>query len=454
MKRGEVTAYLSLIFILLVTFVCSMIESASLQNAKNYRRADVNRAVECIFAEYQKELLEEYDIFALEAGYETGEYDENNLYDRLAYYGAGNMEQKLLRIQFLTDNGYQSFYEQAAAYMKHKYGIDRVEEYMAKTDEWREQEEKAEGHRQEEIEKQERFSELLEENEGELPTKDNPIDYVNSLKKLSILSLVMPKDKAVSGKQLPLSDTVSHRVLNRGYGDFTDVSEPPGTAGALLFNEYIMEHFTAADDAGGTGAVDYEIEYILEGGASDKENLESVVNKLLLFRTASNYIYLQSDGERKAEAETLALTLCALLAVPAVTEAAAQIILAAWAYGESIMDMRSLLRGGRVPLVKTKESWQLQLSSLMKLGTENDQSEGMDAEGGLKYKEYLRMLLFLEERRNVRGRALDMIEQNLRTMHGQKYFHADQCVSRMGLSSICTFRRGISYQFSTYFGYN
>ena len=69
--RGEVTAYLSLVFILLMAFIGGIMESASIQLAKNYRRADTNRALECVFAEYQKELLEEYDIFALEGIYVT-----------------------------------------------------------------------------------------------------------------------------------------------------------------------------------------------------------------------------------------------------------------------------------------------------------------------------------------------------------------------------------------------
>ena len=86
--RGEVTVYLTLTFILLVSLVLALTESASIQMAKNYRRADMNRAVECVFAEYQKELLEHYDVFAIEAGYESGTYSEQNLLDRLSYYGA------------------------------------------------------------------------------------------------------------------------------------------------------------------------------------------------------------------------------------------------------------------------------------------------------------------------------------------------------------------------------
>ena len=60
MEKGEVTAYLSLIFILLISFVGGIMEAASVQMAKNYRRSDMNRAIESVFAEYQKELLEEY----------------------------------------------------------------------------------------------------------------------------------------------------------------------------------------------------------------------------------------------------------------------------------------------------------------------------------------------------------------------------------------------------------
>ena len=70
--KGDVTAFLSLIFILLITFVGGIMESASIQLAKNYRRTDTDRAMECVFAEYQKELLEEYDVFALDGSYEIG----------------------------------------------------------------------------------------------------------------------------------------------------------------------------------------------------------------------------------------------------------------------------------------------------------------------------------------------------------------------------------------------
>ncbi len=112
-----------------------------------------------------------------------------------------------------------------------------------------------------------------------------------------------------------------------------------------------------------------------------------------------------------------------------------------------------MLGGNRVPLTKTKESWQLGLSSLLTLGTAEDRSDGADVEGGLKYEEYIRMLLFLERKEDAAIRALDMIEQDLRIRRGQSYFYVDYCVSKVEFFSTCTFRRGITYCFPTYFGY-
>ncbi len=454
MEKGEVTAYLSLIFILLISFVGGIMEAASVQMAKNYRRADMNRAIESVFAEYQKELLEEYGIFALEGSYESGSYSEETIKNRLDFYGAQGIRQSVSRIEFLTDHGAEAFCGQVEAYMKHKYGLNLLQDKIGMTDVWKQQEEQAKDCEKDEIKQQKELSGLLQENEGRLPTEENPIEHVEQLKKSSLLDLIMPKDKPVSQKTIDLGDTLSFRELNCGYGDFSDVAEEGRTLTSLILGEYLLEQFSNGAGEPGAGALDYQLEYILAGKRNDRENLEAVAGKLILLRFVPNYMHLQGSSTKKAEAEALALTLCSLLAVPAITEAAAQVILLAWAYGESLMDMRSLLRGNKVPLVKTDDSWQLSLSGLMKLGQEGDLNDGKDTQGGLPYKEYLRILLFLEKKETTAMRALDMIEQNLRTEHGLAFFKADQCISKIEVKSTCNLRRGIVYQFATYFGYH
>lgn len=453
MTKGEVTAYLSLIFILLLSFVGSVMGSASIQMAKSYRRADLNRALESVFAEYQKELLEEYDIFALEGGYESGDYAEEKLIERLEFYGASDMEQAVTKIEFLTDHGAKAFYEQVAAFMEHKYGLDLFQDKVGMTDVWRQQEEKAEEYESEEKRQQDELEQLLTEEEGELPQQDNPIAHVDNLKNSPLLDLIIPRDKQVSGKAVHMETLASVRTLNQGYGDFSEESQDAKALTSLLFGEYILEHFDYALSEESEGSLDYELEYILAGKASDAENLEAVAKKLLLLRFVPNYAYLQGSGAKKAEAEAMALTVCALLAVPAITQAVTQGILLAWAYGESIMDLRSLLGDHKVPLVKSDESWQLSLAGLMKLGESGEFNDGKDCSDGLAYKDYLRMLLFLEKKERLGLRALDMIEQNLRSEHSLSFFRADHCISKIQLHSICRLRRGVTYDFKTYFGY-
>ncbi len=407
------TAYLSLVFILLMAFAGAMIESASIQNAKNYRRADMNRAIESVFAEYQKELLEEYDIFALEGTYETGNYSESQVLDRLSYYGAENMEQDVKRIELLTDRGAQTFYQQAAAYMEHKYGLAAFREMEGDTAVWRQQEQEAKACQIQEKERKDELTELLKEEET-LSGKDNPISHVDQLRESPpVLELVLPKEIQVSEKSINLEETVSHRNLQEGYGDFSQWQRKEGVS-ELLFGEYLMDHFDMAVEGDKTGALDYELEYILAGKESDRENLGAVAGRLVLLRFVPNYAHLQSSAGKKARGPGSGRDLMHAAGGPAITEAAAQAILLAWAFGESVMDLRALLKGkqgapgedgGELAAFPCRpdEAWR-----------DGGPGDGKDGKTGLDYRAYLRILLLLESKEDLSIRALDLIEENLK----------------------------------------
>ena len=103
----------------------------------------------------------------------------------------------------------------------------------------------------------------------------------------------------------------------------------------------------------------YEAEYILEGKSSDKENLESFLMKLFLVRMALNYVYLMGDSAKQAEVSALAVAVTTALLIPEAAEVLKQLILLAWAAGESVVDIRALLSGSRTALMKTSDTWQL-----------------------------------------------------------------------------------------------
>lgn len=97
---------------------------------------------------------------------------------------------------------------------------------------------------------------------------------------------------------------------------------------------------------------------------------------------------------RMAEAEALAVTISALLLMPEAVEALKQMILVAWAGGESVMDLRCLLDGRKVPLVKSADKWVVSLSQLPLLLTDGGSVRGNDSGEGVGYSDYIRMFLF------------------------------------------------------------
>ena len=172
------------------------------------------------------------------------------------------------------------------------------------------------------------------------------------------------------------------------------------------------------------GALLYELEYLLCGESSDRDNLEGTLKKILRLRLGVNYAYLLTDEVKKAEAGAMAAGLCVLLTAPGATEVVKQALLLLWAYGESVMDLKVLLKKEKVPLVKTTETWQLQLSKLSQIESE----EGTGGENGLDYGDYVKGLLLLENRETLCMRSLDLIEKNLSVK-------VDECATKVIVKS-------------------
>ena len=134
-------------------------------------------------------------------------------------------------------------------------------------------------------------------------------------------------------------------------------------------------------------------------------------------------------------------------------EAVKQLILLAWAAGEGVIDIRSLLSGNKVPLVKTSDNWQLTLASLFTLGIGDDGISGADAEEGITYKEYLRAFLFLQPEEETTMRTIDRIEENMRLEQNCEKFRADHCVTKCEIRNKVEIFGDLAYTFPSYYGY-
>ncbi len=62
-------------------------------------------------------------------------------------------------------------------------------------------------------------------------------------------------------------------------------------------DQYFGDYLGESEDH----ALAYELEYVLAGKGSDKENLESVIKRLLFVREAANITHILGDGDKRAK---------------------------------------------------------------------------------------------------------------------------------------------------------
>ena len=422
--------FLALLFVLVLSLVGALVESVSLQTAKNRKRAEVVLALESVFAEYDRQMLEQYDLFVRQSN------SESTIPRRLEYYGAENMIHTISKRELLTDNRGNAFLEQAIRYAKDWLGVEEIPNetgYEFYSDTYGKEEELVYTDLQE----------LLAQEEEELPEENNPLSTVKNLKNTNLITLVSSHPEEISTKSISIEQLPSERTLQEGnWGGEKDV----GTIDKIFLVTYLLEHFHYFADVESSHTLQYEQEYLLGGYASDKENLEKVCEQILSVRMVANYAYLLTDTIKQTEAEAMALTLCSLMTVPGITEIVKHAILFAWAYGESIVDVRVLLKGKRVAAIKSADTWQLQLANLASLGTDEEEVDECDVAGGLTYQSYLRALLIMERTDNLSMRSLDLIESNLQ-------IKTDQCVTKVIVDSSVTLRRGVKDHYATTFQY-
>lgn len=198
---------------------------------------------------------------------------------------------------------------------------------------------------------------------------------------------------------------------------------------------YLKNYFGNAVTSG-TGKDGYfknEWEYVINGKCDDDSNYKTCRNYLLLIRNAMNLAYLYKDPEKKE----LILTISECLSPGATGLLTQAAISELWAALETSKDLDRLYDGDEVPFMKTRDSWETDLSSLLenkdfkklldeegeKLLSEN--KENLENEEGAKgsthnlsdgqtYDDYLLSFILLMNKDTVMLRIMDLIQINMK----------------------------------------
>ena len=462
-KRGSITVFLALILSLVTALVCTGIESVRMAAARTQILNGADIGLYSLFGQFDREMLKDYDLFLLDGSCGEGSLDLASVYDNFSSYMKPVLKQnsqKLSVVQggfsayrLLTDERGEPFYNQVVQYMKETLGSQGVSLLLDKMKDRKEKTEQAEqaGQQAENGDIIENYDAEMEENNrkneealaeaeknpegGELEDEDNvtappqkvvnPISIIRRIRKMGILELVIPGNKGVYDGQVQAGTLLSRREKQKGMPMYEPEKTDTSYTSQILFQQYLMEKL-GNYSAPGQGGLKYQTEYILSGKTGDIENLKSVARRLLLIREGVNMVHLVSDGTKRAQAAGLASAIASAFLIPPATGVIEAALLLCWAFGESILDVRELFDGGKVPLVKSASDWQLSLENLPELLNGLD-SIRRGSEDGMSYEDYLQVLLLGVSREEKITRAMDMIELCV-WEKGRKNFRMDSCI--------------------------
>lgn len=463
-KKGSITVYLLLLLTVFLLLVGAVFFSVRYRGAKTIVKTAARQSVLDLFSRYEPTLFEEYDLLFLDAGFGTKDFQGGRLLGCMEKNAAGMWGQQtaatnlwglteakvaLTGYTLATDQNGEAFYRQAVAAATQALPSDALQ--LAKTYAAQAKQQETAGRTQGDVDKACReYQQAVEKaQEGEVKEagqekqdssdgtkkpemtgekQENPIEAVKKMQKKGILSLVMPKESTMSPGSVKKTTLLSQRKLKSGVG-LAAAAKPHSAADRVLFGHYLGSHlscFCAPDE---NALLSWQMEYLIGQKNTDKVNLKKTVEALLVMREGANLMYLKSDARMMAKVHALAASVAASLAVPVSEKLISRVLCVCWAYGESLMDVKTLLAGGRVPVVKDSASWQLTLSGLSKADSQTVKKQTK----GLSYAEYLELLLQMQTEKQMIRRGMDMVELGMRGRTGKEEFSLDQCVGELSI---------------------
>lgn len=480
MRRGSITVFMSLTIMLVMSLFFTLAEGIHQKLLSNQKTLLAIRTTENMEAMYNKILWEEFGILGVDAGFGrdcTGvtrfqNKAEGYLWDAIQVEGVDfcRFQDAALEVKnyaYITDQDGAAFIQEAVDQLKYQVADSLIEEWTGQFSKVTGDSEEMDDvedlinkgkDASEELEKSgevkntgyytHRFkrsgvvpmvkteNESIEGVEGESEEnkyegEDNPLDTIDLLMSDGILSLALPEGFEVSDAAISISesDRVSGRTLNSGTA--TDLSDASVAEQLLLEQYFILTNQSAISDKG-RDELKYEMEYILCGKDSDRENLEGTLLRILAIREAENLLAINNDPAKIAEADSYAVAVTTATATPYLFEAVKWGIIAVWALIESVLDLRTILDGGKVAILKTKAEWTSELlnfSSYLGAG-----KKAKESEIGLGYNDYLRILMLFESKEKLTYRAMDLCEMVIRNTENYENFRMDHVLVKADMN--------------------
>lgn len=442
MKKGSVTIFSLLSMMLVVSALFALLEAGRFQGMKRLTTLQTQTALESVFAEYNTVLWKEYRLLACKQS-NVNLLMEENVADRLLedrfvtnFYQFRVEEIEQQGYTRLTDGEGRAYIQAAAGYMEKNLSYEMAKKIYNQYEGIKSIQENNDFDfgdiedalkRIKEEASKESAGMVQNEDAGEesintAKKKENPLEIIQNLQKKGVLSLVIKDTSELSEKEMDISNAVSKRDLPEAY---LPMPEEADWYTKVLFQQYLLTYLSSYREEK-EHALNYELEYLLGGKATDIANMKTVVNQILVLREAANFLYLSSNPQKVEEARLLAVAIAGASLNPAIIYVVKNAVLAAWAFAESVLDLRTLLTGGKIALLKSNMTWTLDVDYISSIG--KGYAKAKNCSNGLGYKDYVGILLLFQEEEQLAKRAMDVQEQTLRKRYEEEGIYLEDWI--------------------------
>lgn len=464
--KGSITVFAALAIMLVAQLLFTLIEASRRIELEKVMQMNTESVLESVFADFCSPLWEEYHLLGVTATNEQGMLSFNNrcaqmnlltktnlgtgktnlLLEGMSFLRADVEDIEATSYALMTDGRGLVFEQAVSAYMKENLayemakGIynnfegvkDAQKEYGDGDDKINGALDALESAAQEPDlpEKKSRMKKVRAKAK-EPDNEDNPLTTVVEAQKSGILQLVLPSNAHLSSASFASQPRVTQRVLEQG-------NEPLSQEGdwfdRTLFTQYVCNYMSSYTTVKPNHALRYEVEYLIGGKDNDADNLKAMINRLLLMREPLNMASLMASPSKQAQAESVAVMLAGATVNPLIIEAVKYGILAAWAYVESVLDVRALLDGDKIALVKSDTTWTSTIENFPSLLSGWSKAKSCEA-GGLNYMQFAEILLLFEGEKQIAMRAMDLQEATVRSVQGYENFCMDHVACVMEIQA-------------------
>ena len=226
-----------------------------------------------------------------------------------------------------------------------------------------------------------------------------------NLNLLSSLKMVIEDTGKISRNRINLKNYISERKPNQGNIAEEKENITESAINKVLFRMYLNEVCGSFIKNKDDSKLTYQLEYLIAGRDNDPDNLESVVNRLLLYRTGIQYMLIQKNSVEKTAIKILSQVISLIILAPEAEEGIAQTIEVGLSSYRSVRDVKKLMEGAEIPFFD-------------------------DEEKTVGYADYLNILLYLTGTKNITERFMNIVEMDIRKTDGNERFMIDNCFDR------------------------